>query len=138
MKKPALLFSLKCGVILYFAACTNIDRLTVARTVSQSVITGSWKIAGYSSADQDNSRTFSGYNISFNDGGKFIIHKNGNVVQGDWYEDNASKTLLLNVETDDKVLQQLNANWNINGITDNSIVFKSNDQHNESLCIIKE
>ncbi|MEP6673857.1 MAG: hypothetical protein ABJA78_01835 [Ferruginibacter sp.] len=139
MKKPALLFSLKCAVILYFAACTNIDRITVARTVSQAVTAGNWKIQHYAAADKDHTKTFSDYELTFNDGGTVLIKTNGKCFEGNWYEDNIKKTLVLNIGSNDKNVQQLNANWNITGVSDNVIAFDNNDsQASESMSIGKQ
>ena len=135
MKKPVLLFSLKCAVILYFAACTNIDRITVSKTVAQSVVSGSWKVDQYV-AGNDHSNSLSGYDFSFSDGGKLTVNKNGNSINGNWYEDNVTKTLVLNIESNDKALQQLNAHWNITNVSDEKLVFETNG--NESLQISKQ
>jgi hypothetical protein len=137
MKKPVLLFALKCSVIIYFAACTNIEKFSVSDAVSQQLISkGSWKVNCYDNASIDNTCAFEGYSFSFDAYGKVTASKNGIAIEGNWLEDNISKKITINFTKDHPALSQLNDHWNISSINDGGITFENNtDQDAEKLYI---
>ena len=137
MKKPVLLFALKCSVIIYFAACTNIEQYSVSNSVSQQLISkGTWKVNCYDNANTDNTCIFEGYAFSFDATGKVTARKNGITNEGNWLEDNISKKITLNFKNENPALSQLNDSWNIATISDTGITFENNsDQNSEKLYI---
>lgn len=137
MKKPVLLFALKCSVIIYFAACTNIEQLSVSNAVSQQLISkGSWKVNCYDNASIDNTCAFEGYSFSFDAYGKVTASKDGNAIEGNWLEDNISKKITISFTKDHPTLSQLNDHWNISSINDDGITFENNtDLNAEKLYI---
>ena len=137
MKKPFLLFALKCSVIIYFAACTSIDKLGASKTITQQLVTKSaWKVNCFGNTTSDNTCIFEGYTFNFNASGKVTASKNGTVIEGNWLEDNISNKITLNFKNQSSALSQLNYYWNIASINDAGITFeKSTDQDSEKLYI---
>lgn len=131
MKKPVLLFALKCSVIIYFAACANIEKFSVSNAVSQQLISkGTWKVNCYDNANIDNTCDFEGYIFSFDAYGKVIARKNGIAIEGNWLEDNISKKITLSFRKENSVLLQLNDHWNISSISNGGITFENNSYLN--------
>jgi hypothetical protein len=136
MKKPVLLFALKCAVIVYFAACANIQQLTVSNSVSDLVTKGAWKVNCYDNARVDNTCIFEGYSFSFDATGKVTASKNGISYEGNWMEDNISKKITLSFKNNNPALSELNNHWNIESISNKGITFESNtDLDSEKLYI---
>lgn len=136
MKKPVLLFALKCSVIVYFAACANIQNLTVSSSVSELVTRGSWKVNCYDNANIDNTCIFEGYSFSFTAAGKVTASKNGVSYEGNWMEDNISKKITLSFKNNNPALSELNNHWNIESISNKGITFENNNnQDSEKLYI---
>jgi hypothetical protein len=126
MKKPVLLFALKCSVIVYFAACTNIQQIGVSSSVSELVTKGNWKVNCYDNANIDNTCIFEGYSFSFEASGKVTASKNGVSFEGNWIEDNISKKVTLSFQNSNSVLSELNNRWNIESISDKGLTFENN------------
>lgn len=137
MKKPLLIFVLKCLVIIYFAACTSIEKLGVSNSVTQQLVTrGTWKVNCYDNANVDNTCIFEGYAFSFDAAGNVTASKKGITIKGNWLEDNISKKITLNFKNENPALSQLNDNWNIANINDTGITFENNsNQNSEKLYI---
>lgn len=128
MKKPFLLFALKCSVIVYFAACTRIDKLAVSNSVSEQLISKTaWKVNCFGNATSDNTCIFEGYSFNFDASGKVTATKNGTAIEGHWLEDNISKTITISFKNSNPVLNELNDYWNISSITNAGISFEKND-----------
>lgn len=126
MKKPFLLFTLKCAVILYFAACTNIDNYAVSHTVSTIVTKGNWNVNLSANSHHDQVNELNGYTFTFNLSGDVKASKNGVDVKGKWAEDNISNQVTLNIQSSDPVLNQLNDNWKISAVSNIQVVLKNN------------
>ncbi len=125
MKKPVLLFALKCAAIIYFAASANIKPWTSSNAVSELVTKGSWKVNCYDNANIDNTCIFEGYTFSFDASGKVVACKNGQQIAGNWIEDNISKKITLNFSNSRSVLAELNNQWSIENISDKGITFNN-------------
>ncbi len=128
MKKPVLLFALKCSVILYFAACTSIENLAVSKSVTQLVTKGTWKVNCYSSTITDNTCDFKDYTFTFDPSGKVIALKDNLSFTGNWIEDNISKKIIINFNNSNVLLDELSDYWNITSITDAGISFEKNSE----------
>ena len=129
MKKPFLLFALKCAVILYFAACTSIDDYTIAKAASPVVTKGSWKVNIYADGVTDQTNAFAGYTFTFNASGDMKVVKNGSEVNGNWAEDHISKRVTLDLGASDPVLSKLNKYWTITDITNAQVGFKNTENN---------
>ena len=139
MKKPALLFTLKCAAILYFAACTNIDKLTVSKSASAILTGNGCKVNLYLQGDNDQTNDLSGYKLQFTEDGNLKAVKNDVVLNGNWHEDDLNKTLLISFDTEDRNLDKLNYKWNITKISGNAVAFESdNESGTEKLNITNE
>lgn len=124
MKKPALLFALKCSVIIYFAACTNIQDFGVSNSVTKLVTKGNWKVNCYSNSNADNTCNFKDYTFTFDASGKVFAVKDGISYTGNWLEDNISKKITINFNKSNAILDELNDYWDITAISDAGISFE--------------
>jgi hypothetical protein len=138
MKKPFLLFALKCSVIVYFAACTSIDQLAISKSVTNQLTTkGTWKVNCFGNASSDNTCVFEGYAFAFNASGKVVATKDGNAIEGHWLEDNISKTITISFKNSNNPFgQRLNTQWSIDNIDKSSISLKSNNRETLLISII--
>jgi len=126
MKKPILLFAIKCSVILYFAACTGIDKMTTAVSATPRVTKGAWKINLYTESQHDETARFDGCMLTFEPSGKIIAYKNGQKITGNWAEDDILKRISINLDTKDPALSKLNTYWNIASISKWQLSFQNN------------
>ena len=113
MKKPLLLFAIKCSVILYFAACTGIDKYTAAVSATPHVTKGAWKVNLLKESKTDQTAWFKGYTLTFDVTGKLTAAGNGKIITGNWAEDNILKRLTINLDTKDPGLAMINKYWSI-------------------------
>lgn len=136
MKKPVLLFALKCSVIIYCVAFTNIHHIGASNSVSELVTKNTWKVNCFDNATEDNTCIFEGYSFSFDPSGKVTASKNGISAEGSWLEDNISKKISLSFNSADAALLQLNNHWNIENISEKGITFENKtDNSSEKLFI---
>jgi hypothetical protein len=136
MKKPVLLFALKCSVIIYFAACTNIQTLSVSPSVTKLVTKGAWKVNCYSNANTDNTCNFKDYTFTFDVSGSVVAVKDSVSYTGNWLEDNISKKITINFSKSNPVLNELTDYWDITAISDAGISFeKTTDRDTEKFYI---
>lgn len=127
MKKPFLLFALKCSVIVYFAACSGIDSFTNSKSVSAQISKGGWKVNCYSNTQTDNTCIFDGYTFTFEENGKLIAVKDNNRFEGNWLEDNISQKITISFKNSGIALDALNDYWNIASIQDGEISFEKKE-----------
>jgi hypothetical protein len=132
MKKPILLFTIKCSVILYFAACTGIDKITTAISATPHVTRGAWKINLYTESKNDKTATFDGCMLTFEPTGKIVAYKNGEKITGNWAEDEILKRISINLDTKDPALAKLNNYWNISNISKWQVSFQNNEHPQEN------
>jgi hypothetical protein len=136
MKKPVLLFALKCSVIIYFAACTSINEYGISKSITQLVTKGNWKVNCYSNANIDNTCNFKDYSFTFSPSGSVVAVKDGVSFTGHWIEDNISKKITISFKNCNAVLNELNDYWDITAVTDDGISFeKTNLQNTEKFYI---
>lgn len=125
MKKPVLLFAIKCSIILYFAACTGINEYATGVSATPHVTQGEWKINLFIESEHDKTETFAGYAFIFEPNGKIIVDKNGKQVTGNWSEDDISNRITINLETEDPALQKLNNFWSLSTVSNSGISFEN-------------
>lgn len=128
VKKPFLLFTLKCTVILYFAACTGINSYTSSLAASPYVTKGTWKVKLLTSNNNDETVQLNGYDLTFSATGKITAQKNNEVITGNWSENEIEKTINISFDTRNPALEKLNNNWDISTASDNSVQLKD-DEH---------
>ncbi|MBK7432852.1 MAG: hypothetical protein IPI66_02465 [Chitinophagaceae bacterium] len=126
MKKPFLLFTIKCAVILYFAACTSIEDYTVAQAATPVIIKGAWKVNLFLDTNNDQTNDFAGYSFTFTSSGDIKAVKNGIEVNGNWAEDQFSKSVNINLSTGDPALVRLNNYWKISSVSNGQVDLMNN------------
>lgn len=129
MKKPILLFAIKCSVILYFAACTRIDKITTAVSATPRVTKGAWKINLFTNSKNDETGRFDGCMLTFEPSGKIIAYKNGKTTTGNWAEDDILKRISISLDTKDPALSKLNDYWNISSISKWQLSLKNTEEN---------
>ena len=132
MKKPVLLFAIKCSVILYFVACTGIDKISTAISATPRVTKGAWKINLFTESKNDKTAGFDGFILTFETSGRIIAYKNGEKITGNWAEDNILKRITINLNTKDPALSKLNDYWNISNISKWQLNFENTNHPEDS------
>lgn len=126
MRKPLLLVALKAAVILYFAACANVEDDRPFKSITPLVTKGNWKVNLYMDANQDKTNDFAGYTFTFTGNGDLTATKNGIAVNGNWYEDNTTNRVLINLGNSDVMLTSLNDAWNVGEFSNTNVSLQSN------------
>ncbi len=127
MKSPFIIFTLKCSVILYFAACTGINEYTTAVSATPHVTKGVWKVNLLKEAGKDMSTDLAGCTLTFIPSGKIIAVKNGELIRGNWSEDEILNRITINLETKDPYLTKLNDHWNVSTVSDKKVTLQSTE-----------
>jgi len=135
MKNSLLLFTIKCSVILYFAACTGINDYTKDVSATPHVTRGAWKVNLFTDAENDKTSVFEGYTLTFEPSGKITASKNGKTVTGNWAEDDILKRITINLDTQDPALTKLNSYWSIAAISTAGLSLQDMDTDNQYLQI---
>jgi hypothetical protein len=125
MKKPILLFAIKCSIILYFAACTGINEYTTAVSATPRITNGTWKVNLFIESQNDKTAVFNGYTLTFEPTGKVVAVKDDEKITGNWAEDDISKRFTINLKTKDPALAKLNDYWTISNITNSGLSFQN-------------
>ena len=125
MKKPILLFAIKCSLILYFAACTSINKYTATVSATPHITNGTWKVNLFIESQNDNTTAFNGCTFTFEPSGKIIAVKNGQQITGNWAEDDISKKLTISLNTKDAALAKLSDYWTISSVSNAGLSFQN-------------
>jgi hypothetical protein len=125
VKSPLIIFTLKFSIILYFAACSGIGENTKTVSATPHVTKGIWKINVFKEAGKDISNELTGYTLTFIPSGKIIAVRNGELIRGNWSEDEILKRITINLETKDPFLTKLNDRWNVSSATDNGVTLQN-------------
>lgn len=98
----------------------------VPTSVAAAVKTGNWMVEYFESTSSvDMGATF----IKFESTGSLVATKDGVPYNGSWKEadTNGSKTLTINITTNDEKLQKTNKTWDVTAITEYFINLKDNN-----------
>jgi len=125
VKNPLLLFTIKCSVILYFAACTGIGDYAADITATPYVTKGTWKLNLYNTVNKSQVDDLTAYTFKFDPGGKIIASKDGMKITGNWSEDEILKRITISLDTKDPALKKLNDYWSISTITKTGVSLKN-------------
>lgn len=125
MKKTTLFLAIKSSVILYFAACTGIDKYSAAVSATPHIINGTWKVNLLTASKHDKTTAFDGFTLKFEPTGKVIAARGNVEITGNWAEDEISNKLTINLKTGDEALNRLSDNWAISNITDAGLSFQN-------------
>ena len=135
MKKPFLLFALKAAVILYFAACTSVDSYTTGKSATPIVTKGVWKVDFFTDSDNNCCNNLAGYTFTFNSSGIMKATKNGVDISGNWFEDDITNRISIDLGITDPALSKINGHWNITDIKKSAVNFQDIKASNEKLNI---
>ncbi|MEO6540659.1 MAG: hypothetical protein ABIN74_06710 [Ferruginibacter sp.] len=102
---------------MYFAACTGINEYTTAVSATPHVTKGQWKVNFFKDATQDLSNDLNRYTLTFIPSGKIIAVSNGQIIRGNWSEDEILKKMTIDLDTNDPNLKKLNDQWNVSLVT---------------------
>ncbi|HFA48184.1 MAG TPA: hypothetical protein ENJ95_04110 [Bacteroidetes bacterium] len=130
--------------ILFFSmlavSCHNSDDdVLLTNTDITQIITqdNGWKVSYYWDKDKDETNDFSGYVFYFRSTGTFEATHNGTTTSGTWQVRNSSDSsqrLVLSSGTTAKPLKDVDDDWIILEMNDNSIKLKDdNTEHLEEL-----
>jgi hypothetical protein len=125
MKNISLFAAIKCSVILYFAACTGIDKYSAAVSATPHITNGTWKVNLFIESQNNKTPSFEGYTLKFEPTGKITATRGNNKITGNWAEDDISKKLTINLNTNDEALHKLSDNWAVSNITHTGLGFKN-------------
>lgn len=126
MNKTTLLVAVKCSVILYFAACTGINKYAKGVSATPHITTGTWKVKLFIESRNDETSALKDYSFIFEPTGKVIAIKGTEKITGSWAEDDISKKLTISLKTNDAALARLSDNWSVSNISNSGLSF-----HNE-------
>lgn len=129
MKKPFLLFALKCSIIFYFAACTGLEDYTADKSATPIVTGGTWVINEYLDPNNNSHNDFEGYSFTFNAGGNLTVKKDGVYTNGNWSEDDISKKMAIDLRSADPLLARLSQHWKITHVTNKKIQLQQLSTH---------
>jgi len=136
MRKPVLLVALKAFVILYFAACANVEDGNMSKSITPVVTKGSWKVNLYMDANMDKTNDFAGYVFTFSSNGDISAAKGASTINGNWYEDNTSKRVLIDLGSTDPLLVSLNDAWNVSEVSSSNISMQSENRTKSERLVI--
>jgi hypothetical protein len=130
MKKPSVIFILKCTAILYISAFTNIDNLTKGKAATPLITKGNCKVQVLG---QDE---FTAFTFAFNANGTVTASKDNLQIKGLWMEDNIDKKINIRFNTYNPTIQKLNNRWLIKEVTKNQLLIQSSESSNASFVTI--
>jgi hypothetical protein len=125
MNKTTLLVAVKCSVILYFAACTGINKYVSAVSATPHITNGTWKVKLFIESQNDKTSAFKDYSLIFEPTGKVIATKGAEKITGSWAEDDISKKLTISLKTTDAALAKLSDNWSVSNISNTGLSFQN-------------
>jgi uncharacterized Zn-binding protein involved in type VI secretion len=121
MKKPVLLFTLKCAVIIYCTTCMGMGYFNTTISIAPKVTKGSWKVYCFENTITDNTCIFEGYSFIFNTNGKVAAVKGNITEEGYWLEDNINNKITISFKNTNSVLNQLTDYWDVASIDNGQI-----------------
>jgi archaellum component FlaF (FlaF/FlaG flagellin family) len=130
MKKPSVIFILKCTAILYLSAFTNIDMFTKGKAATPLITKGNCKVQVLG---QDE---FTAFTFTFNANGTVTAKKDNVQINGLWMEDNIDNKINIRFNTFNPTIQKLNNRWLIKEVTQNQLLIQSNESSNASFVTI--
>lgn len=122
MKKA--IFVLFVLILFSFASCSKNDSSSTISTtaVTNTVVSGTWKIIYYWDSDHEETANYSGYNFTFASGNTLTATKTGSSVTGTWSTlDDDSKTKLVLVFSTPTSFVEISEDWHVIERTDSRI-----------------
>lgn len=125
MKKTTLFVAIKSSIILYFAACTGIEKYSTAVSATPHITNKTWKVNLFIASQNNNTAAFEGFTLHFDPSGKITATKGDEKITGNWAEDEISNKLTISLDTDNGVFSRLSDNWAIANITSTGLSFEN-------------
>ena len=110
---------------IFFINCTP-SRQEYLSSTKEILSTGKWTV-NYFYSGQNQTSTLSNYKFSFQNNGIVICNLDSTVVNGSWsiiHDLNNNDVLLININSQQSTLMQLNASWNVTDKSMNEIGMK--------------
>jgi len=120
MTKP--IFTLFVLTLFLFVSCNkdgdNTSQISTT-TVTNTIVSGTWKITYYWDADHEETTNYSGYNFVFGSGNILTAMKSGSSVTGTWttFLDDSKTKLVLGFSTPTSFVE-LSDDWHVIERTD--------------------
>lgn len=110
-------------------------------SVSGTVTSGTWRVSYFYDNDKEETSDYNGYSFSFNSDKTMSATRNSVTTTGTWNEttDDGLPRLVINLNTTDDKLIELNDDWVIDSKTSSEIKLKDdNPSRNEQLHFTKQ
>ena len=124
-RKHFAFFLLVCTT-LFFTNCTPSKQEYLSST-KEIISTGKWTV-NYFYSGQNQTSTLSNYRFSFQNNGIVICNLDSTNVSGNWsivHDLNNNDVLVININSQQSYLMQLNASWNVTNITTSEVGMKN-------------
>ncbi len=112
-------------LLTVFASCKKEDDnsgIISTTIVSNTVISGNWRVTYYWDTDHDATSNFSGYGFTFTSGGIITAVKGSSTVSGTWSTGTDDSKVKLNVAfASPSLFQKLTEDWHVTERTDTRI-----------------
>lgn len=123
MKKS--IFILSALTLLLFGSCKKDNNSTSpisTTTVTNTIVSGTWKITYYWDTDHEETTNYSGYNFTFGSGNIITATKTGSTVTGTWTTalDDSKTKLILGFSTP-AIFVKISNDWHVIERTDTKI-----------------
>ncbi len=136
MKNTTILFLLKCSIIIYLVAATNIEQITQHHTASKVLTKGYWKVNSNENNFSESTSIFSDYTFTFNANGRLTANKNGIILKGHWVEDNLTNKVTLNFSFNNFITNSQNNLWFVKSISQQEITLQNAATAKENVVLL--
>lgn len=143
--KPAIKILASFIVLLIIASCSNSSGNDITPAgASQNLNEGTWAVSYFEERGKNETSKFSGYQLTFDSGGVFILKNSANTFTGSWSvnnnsddSSNSSTRLIIYVSGNDAA-DLLQDDWVIVSQTNNAVELQDdNINHTETLKLTK-
>jgi hypothetical protein len=120
------------GVAFSFFSCTQDDDTSV-NSVTNTLLTDSWRVADFSNAGQNVAASYAGYDLYFSESNVVDATNGTDSVSGAWtvaYDDD-----MVNVSLDfgtDSLFDDMSQSWEVQERTDTQVRFRHEDAGGET------
>lgn len=124
-RKPFAFFLLACTT-LFFISCTP-SRQEYLSSTKEIISTGKWTV-NYFYTGQNQTSVLSNYRFSFQNNGIVICNLDSTNVSGNWsivHDLNNNDVLVININSQQTYLMQLNASWNVTSLSTSEVGMKN-------------
>ena len=113
MKLTRLFWVLVVG-LLAFSCDDDDDSPSISPSeVSETMISGNWRVSYYQDRDDDETSDFAGYSFTFTNGGVAVASKNATDVVGAWSTSESSNKVKVVLTFPGSPLDELSEDWEV-------------------------